>query len=94
MSGFTCPNCGHVTSIFGHDGVSKIAHEMELDILGDIPLHLSIRETSDAGTPVVVAHPDTAQVKCCTEDSWKDFMIKQDNLHTEWHFNKFFFFFF
>lgn len=62
MSTFSCPNCGHVTSIFGSDGASKIAREMNLEVLGDIPLHLSIREMSDAGTPVVVSLPEGAQV--------------------------------
>ncbi len=64
MAGFTCPNCGHVTSIFGQDGATKIADEMDLDILGDVPLHLSIREMSDAGTPVVVSHSHSPQVQC------------------------------
>lgn len=62
MSAFTCPNCGHETSIFGSNGALKIAREMNLDILGDVPLHLSIRETSDEGTPIVVAQPDSPQV--------------------------------
>lgn len=62
MSSFTCPNCGHETFIFGKDGASKIARDMNLDILGDIPLHPSIREMSDAGTPVVVSLPESTQV--------------------------------
>ena len=58
-----CPNCGHSTSIFGRDGASRIAQDMDLDVLGDIPLHVSIREASDAGTPIVVSQPDDAQVR-------------------------------
>ncbi len=42
MSGFACPNCGHITSIFGRDGASKIARDLGLEVLGDVPLHASI----------------------------------------------------
>ena len=62
MSGFTCANCGHMTSIFGEGGASKIASELSLDVLGDVPLHPGIREMSDAGTPVVVAQPHSREV--------------------------------
>lgn len=62
MSGFACPNCGHSTFIFGRDGASKIARDLGLEVLGDVPLHASICETSDAGTPLVVALPESAQV--------------------------------
>ena len=65
MSTFTCPNCGHKTAIFGEDGARRIAKEIGLDILGDVPLHLSIRETADAGIPIVVSHPDSPQVCMC-----------------------------
>lgn len=63
MSTFICPNCGHKTSIFGGDGAKRIADEIGLDMLGDVPLHLSIRETSDAGTPIVVSQPESPQVR-------------------------------
>ena len=68
MSGFTCPKCGHMTSIFGKDGALTLANEMQLDLLGDVPLDLSIREMSDTGTPVVVSQPDSPQV-CCIKDN-------------------------
>ena len=64
MSFFTCPHCGHRTDIFGRDGARKMAGEMQLEILGEVPLHLSIRETSDAGRPIVVSQPDSPQVSC------------------------------
>lgn len=62
MSSFVCPNCGHRTDIFGREGAKKMAEELELDILGEVPLHLSIRETSDAGKPIIVSQPDSIQV--------------------------------
>ena len=62
MSGFACPSCGHMTPIFGHDGALRLAEEMGLEVLGDVPLHLAIREMSDTGTPVVVSQPESPEV--------------------------------
>ena len=62
MSSFTCPNCGHKTAIFGEDGARRMAEEIGVDRLGDVPLHLNIRETSDSGRPIVVSQPDSPQV--------------------------------
>jgi len=64
MSVFTCPKCGHHAHIFGEEGAAKMAEELELELLGDIPLHPIIRETSDRGTPVVVAQPLSQPVRC------------------------------
>ncbi|XP_077179162.1 iron-sulfur cluster transfer protein NUBPL isoform X1 [Paroedura picta] len=59
MSVFQCPNCNHETHIFGTDGVRSLADDLGLDVLGDIPLHLNIRETSDNGKPIVVSQPES-----------------------------------
>ena len=60
MSYFTCPDCDGRSDIFGHGGAQMAAKELGLDFLGEIPLDLAIRETADAGTPIVVAAPDSA----------------------------------
>jgi ATP-binding protein involved in chromosome partitioning len=57
MSTYVCPNCGHESHIFGHGGARKTAAELDTDFLGEIPLVPSIRETSDAGTPIVAKEP-------------------------------------
>jgi len=57
MSKFICPNCSHETHIFGHEGVKKTAERMSLPFLGDVPLHMSIRETSDEGRPISISQP-------------------------------------
>jgi ATP-binding protein involved in chromosome partitioning len=57
MSTFICPNCGHESQIFGHGGAKRTAKDLETDFLGEIPLVPSIRETSDAGTPIVAKEP-------------------------------------
>jgi ATP-binding protein involved in chromosome partitioning len=57
MSVFVCPHCGEASHIFGHGGARATAAEMGCDFLGEIPLVPSIRETSDAGTPIVAKNP-------------------------------------
>ncbi|XP_028934998.1 iron-sulfur protein NUBPL isoform X1 [Ornithorhynchus anatinus] len=63
MSVFQCPKCKHKTHIFGADGARKLAKNLGLDVLGDIPLHLSIRETSDSGQPIVLSQPHSDEAK-------------------------------
>jgi len=63
MSAYVCPHCGETAHIFGHGGARETAQEMGIPFLGDIPLHIRIRETSDAGTPIVAAHPDDSQAQ-------------------------------
>lgn len=57
MSIFICPNCGERSHIFGKDGASKLADELNLKILADIPLNIAIQETSDTGQPIVISKP-------------------------------------
>ncbi|XP_055661069.1 iron-sulfur protein NUBPL isoform X1 [Falco peregrinus] len=59
MSVFQCPKCKHETHIFGADGVRDLAKTLGLDILGDVPLHVNIRETCDLGQPVVISQPQS-----------------------------------
>ncbi|XP_078089838.1 iron-sulfur cluster transfer protein NUBPL isoform X2 [Mustelus asterias] len=63
MSVFQCPKCKYEIHIFGADGAIALATKLGLDVLGDIPLHLNIRETSDKGQPIVVSHPDSPEAK-------------------------------
>jgi ATP-binding protein involved in chromosome partitioning len=61
MSVFCCPNCGHRSEIFGHGGARREAERLGVPFLGEIPLLLAIRELADAGTPIVLARPDSAE---------------------------------
>ncbi|CAL8283174.1 unnamed protein product [Lota lota] len=63
MSVFQCPNCQHQTHIFGSDGARNLANTLGVHFLGDIPLHLSIREMSDRGQPVVISSPDSPEAE-------------------------------
>jgi ATP-binding protein involved in chromosome partitioning len=57
MSFFVCPECGHRSDIFSHGGARHEAERLGVPFLGELPLHMAIRETSDAGRPIVVADP-------------------------------------
>ncbi|SOY49516.1 Na+/H+ antiporter [Cupriavidus taiwanensis] len=59
MAVYCCPNCGHVEHIFGHGGGEKMCADYGVDLLGSLPLNLSIREQADSGRPTVVAEPDS-----------------------------------
>ncbi|ELK17062.1 Nucleotide-binding protein-like protein [Pteropus alecto] len=63
MSVFQCPKCKHKTHIFGADGARRLARTLDLDVLGDIPLHLDIREASDTGQPIVFSQPGSDEAK-------------------------------
>jgi ATP-binding protein involved in chromosome partitioning len=58
MSYFLCPQCGTRSDIFGHGGARHEAERLGVPFLGEVPLHMAIREKSDAGLPVVATEPD------------------------------------
>lgn len=55
-----CSNCGHSEAIFGEGGGEQLSRDYGVDVIGSLPLDLSIREHSDGGTPLLVAKPDSA----------------------------------
>ena len=61
MSFFLCPHCGERSDIFGHGGARAEAARLGVPFLGEVPLHLDIRTTSDEGTPIVASRPDAPQ---------------------------------
>jgi len=63
MSYFVCPHCGERSDIFSHGGARKEAGALGVDFLGEVPLHIAIRETSDAGTPIVLAQPESEHAR-------------------------------
>ena len=63
MSYYICPECGHRAEIFSHGGARREAEKMGSEFLGEIPLDIEIRETSDSGQPIVVSKPDSPQAK-------------------------------
>lgn len=63
MATFVCPNCGHASHIFGHGGARDEAARLDVPFLGEVPLDMTIRESSDAGRPVVAVDPDGPHAK-------------------------------
>jgi len=60
MSTHICSKCGHEEALFGSGGGAQMAGEFEVELLGQLPLDLRIREQTDGGSPSVVAEPDAA----------------------------------
>src|SRR5690606_27155100 len=71
MSYFIAPDTGKHYDIFGHGGAKAEAAKLVVPFLGEVPLTMNIRETSDAGTPVVVAEPEGEQAK-----AYRDIAVK------------------
>ena len=63
MSYFLAPDTGKRYDIFGHGGARREAERLGVTFLGEVPLEMGIRESSDAGAPVVVSKPDSAEAK-------------------------------
>jgi ATP-binding protein involved in chromosome partitioning len=63
MSYFVCPHCGERSEIFGHGGARREAERLGTEFLGEVPLHIAIRETSDEGRPIVVSQPESAEAQ-------------------------------
>ncbi len=58
MSLHICSKCGHEEHVFGSGGGSRMSKDYAVDLLGSLPLDISIREQADSGKPTVVANPD------------------------------------
>ncbi|HZT20233.1 MAG TPA: iron-sulfur cluster carrier protein ApbC [Dongiaceae bacterium] len=74
MSYFRCPHCGERSEVFSHGGARREAERLGVDFLGELPLDMSIRETSDGGRPIVVSDPasDPARTyRAIAEQVWR-----------------------
>ena len=58
MATFVCPHCGQASHIFGYGGARREAERLSVPFLGEVPLDMTLRETSDTGRPVVAIDPD------------------------------------
>ncbi len=75
MSYFIAPDTGARYDIFGHGGARAEAERIGVPFLGEVPLTIAIRETSDAGSPVVVSDPEGPQARVYREIAdkvWKE----------------------
>ena len=60
MAVWHCPDCGRVDHTFGEGGAAAEASRRGIDLLGDIPLSLAVRQGSDSGLPVILSEPHSA----------------------------------
>ena len=67
MSYFRCPHCGERSEIFSHGGARREAEKLGTEFLGEVPLHIRIRETSDEGHPIVIAEPESEHAQLFRE---------------------------
>jgi ATP-binding protein involved in chromosome partitioning len=67
MSYFLCPHCGERSDIFSHGGARREAERLGCDFLGEVPLDLAIRETSDEGRPITVSDPGSPHARLFRE---------------------------
>ncbi|AZO09963.1 MULTISPECIES: Mrp/NBP35 family ATP-binding protein [unclassified Mesorhizobium] len=63
MSYFLAPDTGKRYDIFGHGGARREAERLGVTFLGEVPLEMGIRESSDAGAPVVASKPEGAEAR-------------------------------
>jgi ATP-binding protein involved in chromosome partitioning len=59
MSGYCCPNCGTEVDIFGRGGGRRLADDMHVPYLGEVPLDGQVREAGDVGVPTALSSPDS-----------------------------------
>jgi len=67
MSYFICPHCGDRTAIFGSGGGERLATELGVPLLGEIPLYPAVLAGGDRGEPIVVGEPESPAAKALLE---------------------------
>jgi ATP-binding protein involved in chromosome partitioning len=71
MSYFTCGHCGERTDIFGHGGGAKMAEELGIPFLGEIPIDTRVRTGGDEGAPIVISAPEAPAAQALAEVAGK-----------------------
>ena len=67
MSHLVCPCCGEITRPFGEGGGRKLADDLRVPLLGQVPLDEPLRIASDGGTPLVISDPQAASAAAMLE---------------------------
>ncbi|MFI5409927.1 Mrp/NBP35 family ATP-binding protein [Kaistia sp. UC242_56] len=67
MSYFIAPDTGARYDIFGHGGAKREAERLDVPFLGEVPLEMVIRETSDSGKPITASQPDSPHARVYKE---------------------------
>jgi ATP-binding protein involved in chromosome partitioning len=67
LSGYVCPDCGKKTDIFKAGGGNRMAQDLSVPYLGNIPIDPNVCDNSDSGTPFIAANPNQPTAKAFTE---------------------------
>ena len=67
MSYYVCPHCGEKSELFLSGGGERLAGELGVPLLGQIPLQARLPQHADAGRPIVVADPDSPAARALTD---------------------------
>ncbi len=67
MSYFECPHCGKQTHVFLAGGGKRLADELQVPLLGQVPLQARMADLADEGKPIVLAEPDSPAAKALTQ---------------------------
>jgi ATP-binding protein involved in chromosome partitioning len=67
MSHFVCGHCGERTEIFGNGGGRRMAEELQIPFLGEVPIDTRVREGGDEGRPIVEAAPDSPAARAFSD---------------------------
>ena len=67
MSYFACPHCGEQTDVFMSGGGQRLADELEVKLLGRVPLQAGMADSADGGKPVVIAAPESPAAQALNE---------------------------
>jgi len=63
MSYYQCSNCGQKEHLFGHEGAKHTAERLGVPFLGEIPIDVEIRKTSDCGKPITITAPTSPSAR-------------------------------
>jgi len=85
MSGFTCPNCGEKINILGAGGGKRLAEDLNVPFLGQIPMDPKICEEADKGIPFVTGHVGSPAAKAFKEivNKVEDFLDTENHSETQ-----------
>jgi ATP-binding protein involved in chromosome partitioning len=71
MSYFVCVHCHEQTDIFGHGGGKKMAEDLSIPFLGEVPIDTRVREGGDEGRPIVSLFPDAPAARAFSDVAGK-----------------------
>ncbi|MGQ0815506.1 MAG: Mrp/NBP35 family ATP-binding protein [Gemmatimonadota bacterium] len=85
MGGMDCPHCGQHVDVFGHGGGKRLAHDMHVPFLGEVPLDPNVRIAGDAGSPTTVSAAESPAGNALREIAEKVATAIEGEVHAATH---------